>query len=196
MLTCWHSDNEGLGVWPLASPVCGPDFEQIALPRLQTVHQGRSSVSREGEGLCSERFESGGIWKNVFWNDLADGWKEENEHSPVSGRQTVWAEGIRTHIAEAHTLVMHTWPTAAAEEWGARPAHTHLSPRKLQAGSLLFFSTWSTQGGGSYLYTTDQIYMLVWGVPLIYRVSIVALHTPMQETKGPQKWWLPGTGSE
>lgn len=61
MLTCWYSDNEGFGVWPLASPVCGPDFEQIAFPRLQTVHEGRSSVSREGEGLCSKRFESRGI---------------------------------------------------------------------------------------------------------------------------------------
>lgn len=61
MLTCWYSDNEGFGVWPLASPVCGPDFEQIAFPRLQTVHEGRSGVSREGEGLCSKRFESRGI---------------------------------------------------------------------------------------------------------------------------------------
>lgn len=124
MLTCWYSDNEGFGVWPRASPVCGPDFEQIAFPRLQTVHQGRSGVSREGEGLCSKWFESRGIWKNVFWNDLADGWKEENANSPASSRQTVWAEWVRTHMAEANTLAMNTWSTAAAEEWGARQAHT------------------------------------------------------------------------
>ena len=64
MLTCWYSDNEGFGVWPRASPVCGPDFEQIAFPRLQTVHEGRSRVSREGEGLCSKRFESRGVTLN------------------------------------------------------------------------------------------------------------------------------------
>ncbi|KAL0622232.1 Zinc finger protein 714 [Plecturocebus cupreus] len=29
-----------------ASPVCGPDFEKIALSRLQAIHQGRSRVSR------------------------------------------------------------------------------------------------------------------------------------------------------
>lgn len=103
MLTCWYSDNEGFGVWPRASPVCGPDFEQIAFPRLQTVHEGRSRVSREGEGLCSKRFESRGVWKNVFWNDLADGWKEENENVSVPSRRM-----DRTHRMSWHTLLKLT----------------------------------------------------------------------------------------
>ena len=61
MLTCWHGDNEGFGMRPQSSSVCGPDFEKIAFPRLQTIHEGRGCLSRIGEGLCSEGFESRGV---------------------------------------------------------------------------------------------------------------------------------------
>lgn len=66
MLTCWHSNDEGFGVRARSSPVGRPDFEQIALPRLQTVHEGRSGLSGEGEGLCSEGLERGGVGENVL----------------------------------------------------------------------------------------------------------------------------------
>lgn len=125
MLTCWHSHNEGFGVRPHSSPVWGPDFEKIAFAGLQTIHEGRSCLSRIGEGLGSKWLESRGVWKNVFWNDLADGWKEETENSPVSSRQTVWAGWIRTCITKMSTLAMHAKSEAGAQRHRRRRTGIH-----------------------------------------------------------------------
>lgn len=65
-LTCWHGHNESFGVRPRASSVGRPDFEQVAFPRLQAIHQGRSGVPGIGEGLSSEGLESRGVGKDVF----------------------------------------------------------------------------------------------------------------------------------
>lgn len=65
-LTWWHSDDEGFGGRPRSPPVGRPDFEQIAFPRLQTVHEGRGGLSGEGEGLRSEGLERGRVREDVF----------------------------------------------------------------------------------------------------------------------------------
>lgn len=111
-LTCWDSNTEGFRLRTWSPSVCCTNFENIALPGLQTIYYGWRCSSRVGDGLCSKRLESRGVWKNVFWNDLADGWKEETENSPVSSGQTVWVGWIRTCITKINTLAMHAESTA------------------------------------------------------------------------------------
>lgn len=112
VLTSWDGDAEGFRLRTWSPPVCCTNFENITLPGLQTIYYGWCCSSRVGDGLCSKWLESRGVWKNVFWNDLADGWKEETENSPVSSGQTVWVGWIRTCITKINTLAMHAESTA------------------------------------------------------------------------------------